>query len=507
MPPDSAPAGADWRAALVRLGALWAVLIAVALADWRAMVAQWLNSSTYEHVVLVPAILAWLVWQRRTQLAAIKPQGWWPGLAALALAALLWVLGRFAGLAEASELGAVLMLIGGVLAVLGVRVGAGLVFPLAYMVFLVPAGDELVPALQAITAALTIALLHLTHVRAVSDGVFITTPAGLFVIAEACSGVKFLVAMLAFGALAANLCFVGWRRRAVFLLACVVVPILANGVRAWGTVYVAQSMGAAYAGGVDHIIYGWVFFAVVIAAIIGGAWRWFDRPAGAAIVDADAINASLLLARVQGRAMPLAAVLGIAVALGAAGWVMAADRLEAAMPAQIALPEVVGWHRVDVAVNPAWSPRAAGAAHRLLGAYADGAGHRVDVFYALYAAQGSGRNAGAPGEGAVPEDGDWAWQGPAPSPPQARIDRLLAAGGHQRLAQTTFHSGSLTTGGNLALRLHTMQSRLLLRAQPTAMLIISAEEAPGHPAAAAIGAFRAAIAPLDRWLDQIARNS
>ena len=48
-----------------------------------------------------------------------------------------------------------------------------------------------------------------------------------------------------------------------------VVPIIANGIRAWGTIAVAQVKGAAYAGGFDHIVYGWLFFAVVIGIPLG----------------------------------------------------------------------------------------------------------------------------------------------------------------------------------------------------------------------------------------------
>jgi exosortase/archaeosortase family protein len=83
--------------------------------------------------------------------------------------------------------------------------------------------------------------------------------------------------MVAFGVLAANVCFRSWWRRFVLLVVCVVVPVLANGVRAWGTVYVAQIKGAAYASGFDHIVYGWFFFAAVIAAIIALSWPFFDR--------------------------------------------------------------------------------------------------------------------------------------------------------------------------------------------------------------------------------------
>ena len=68
-----------------------------------------------------------------------------------------------------------------------------------------------------------------------------------------------------------------WSRRAVFMAACIIVPILANGVRAWATIYVAQYVGAEAAGGFDHIVYGWIFFALVVAALLGGAWRFFER--------------------------------------------------------------------------------------------------------------------------------------------------------------------------------------------------------------------------------------
>jgi exosortase/archaeosortase family protein len=62
-------------------------------------------------------------------------------------------------------------------------------------------------------------------------------------VAEACSGVKFLIAMVALGVLVANVCFRSWHRRAAFMALCVAVPILANGVRAWGTIYAAQYVG------------------------------------------------------------------------------------------------------------------------------------------------------------------------------------------------------------------------------------------------------------------------
>jgi exosortase A len=497
-----------WQRGLVLLAGLWLGLIALFLADWRAMAHQWWDSSTYNHILFVPAIVGWLVAQRLPDILALPVRVWWPGLGLMAGAVLLWALGAMAGFAQVTQGAAVLMLIAAVPLVMGPHVAASCTFALFYMGFLVPFGDELTPILQTITARITIALVHLSGIRAQIDGVFIQTPAGLFEVAEACSGIKFLVAMLAFGTLAAHVCFVSPLRRAGFMALCVVAPVLANGGRAWGTVYVAQFYGREVAGGVDHIIYGWFFFAAVIAAIIAAGWRFFDRPAGAAMVDLGAIAASPWLGRTARHEIsPQRAMAGVAVMLALAlGWVAAADRISAPMPERVALPEVAGWHRAEYRPRHTWEPRAGGASHRLLGRYIDDRGHEVDVFYALYASQGPGRKAGGFGEGALRQDSGWAWQAPGPAVDDAKSERLLAGGPTQRLAQTTYRTGDLATGSNLRLKLANIADRLLLRRRATMMLILSSEEGGAVPAAQSIAAFRGTIGPVGAWMDRLGRG-
>ena len=297
MPADSAQVPAAWRAPLGRLALVWVAVIALTWPNWSEMAHQWWDVSTYNHILLVPPILAWLVRERWPELVRLAPRAWWPGLALLAGGALAWLTGSALSINTASQLGAVGLLQASVVLILGPRVAAGLLFPLAYMLFLVPFGDELVPALQAITADMAVALTHASGVPATIDGVFIDTPAGLFEVAEACSGVKFLVAMIALGTLVAHLCFASWKRRALFMGAAVIVPVLANGVRAWGTIYIAQSQGVEFAAGFDHIVYGWIFFALVMIAVLGAAWRFFDRSPDDPLIDAAALEASPLLAR------------------------------------------------------------------------------------------------------------------------------------------------------------------------------------------------------------------
>lgn len=499
----------QWQAAVVRLSLAWLVLFAAFFADWAAMARQWWNISTYNHILLIPPILGWLVWQRWPELERLTPRAWWPGLVLLGAAAFLWLLGAISGLDLARQAGAVAMLGACVPLLLGVRVSAGLLFPLCYLVFLVPVGEELVKVLQTITADITIALTHLSGIPAVIDGVFIDTPVGLFEVAEACSGVKFLIAMVAFGVLCANVCFLNWRRRAAMLAACVIVPILANGVRAWGTIYAAQIWGVEAAAGFDHIVYGWFFFAIVLALVIAGAWRFFDRPMNAPMIDADAIAGKSWLGRLEtfnisGRA----ALAGIALVFVAAwGWALVADTLEASMPPRIDLPEVAGWTRTDYTPAIWWEPRAEGASHRLLGRYRDGAGHKVDVFVALYASQGEGREAGGFGQGALMPKSPWSWQSPGPAMAgdlaSGTSERLLGNGRTERVAVTFYRTGSLLSGSNAHLKLAIIRDRLLFRVRPTAMLILSAEDAPRGAAQQSISAFRASTGALGPWVDRV----
>lgn len=292
LPAPFAASHGIWRAALLRLVLAVALIAALTAQEWAQMAWQWWNSDPYSHILLIPPILAWLVWLRRDTVHQERPFGWWPGLVALAVALIIWAVGRIGEWNVVAQAGAVGAVQSAIVALLGLRVVLLLALPVGFAVFLVPFGDEIVAPLQFATAEMSIGLLRLFGIPATIEGVYIETPAGLFIVAEACAGVRFLVAMAAIGVLTAFTAFVSWKRRIPFLLACLIVPILANGVRAFATIAIAQRVGAEAAGGFDHIVYGWFFFGLVVALILGVAWRWFDRTpeeAGWSRADLDAM--------------------------------------------------------------------------------------------------------------------------------------------------------------------------------------------------------------------------
>lgn len=499
----------QWRSALVPAAAAALLVVLAFAADWARIATIAWGSSTFNHILLIPVILWWMVAQRAPELRELTPEPWWPGIALSLAGALVWLLGAFSGLDLARQLGAVAVLVSLVPLFLGVKVSAALVFPLLYAFLLVPMGEELVPALQLLTAKITIALVEASGIPAVIEGVFIDTPAGLFEVAEACSGVKFLIAMVALGLLAANICFVSWKRRVLFMLACVVVPILANGLRAFATIWVAQSIGAERAVGIDHIIYGWVFFAIVVAILIGAAWPFFDRSPTARFANIDSIAASPLLERIaRHRIKPLTALAALALAVGGAhAWARAGDALRADLPPQVDLPQVDGWQRVSVPADALpWQPKAEGAEHRLAGRYRDALGREVDVFLALYSSQGDGREPGGFGQGAMPPQSGWSWHSPGPRFAQGKSEVLRGDEGTLRLAVTWYVSGDLVTGSNVKLRLHSMGDKLRLVERPAAMLIVSSAGAPVRQAEQSVGQFLRAAGPPRQWMDRLGIN-
>jgi exosortase A len=497
-----------WRRPLLHLALGWAALLVLFAPVMADMAHQFWNSSTYNHNLFVPLIVGWLVWLRAPELARLTPQAWWPGLPLLGAALFLWLLGEVSGTAIVTHFALVFALQAMVLLLLGPRVVRAVLFPLAYALFLVPVGEELVPALQMITADLTIVLTHWSGIPAQIDGVFIATPAGLFEVAEACSGVKFLVAMAALGSLAAHVCFTSPLRRTLFMAAALVLPVLANGVRAWGTIYIAQSQGVEFAAGFDHVFYGWIFFALVMALLLLAAWPFFDRPHDDAFIDGEALARAPLYQALEafstasGRCLVAALLLSI----GFVGWAAQARQVAAVMPPQIDLPQVAGWQLVPLGQGPWWEPRAAGADHRLLGSYLGADGARVEVFYALYAAQEEGREAGGFGEGALMPDSGWSWQEPGPAIAGGISDLLLTNGDRQRLAVTWYRHGDLTTASVARLKLSNMVDRLTGDPRATKMLIVSAQS--GGPVApeAAIRRFLAAIGPVDAWMDHVGQT-
>ncbi len=272
-----AAAGTTTRASLYLVAGVvtaWLATYADALVSAARV---WWVSEIYSHCFFILPASAFLIWRERHRLAAVEARSSpWVAIP-LALVSLLGVLGAAGGIDVLTHVAAFAALPLAVWLVVGTRAARRIWFPLAFVLFSVPVGDQLVPYLQVSTADMAVALLQWTGVPVFRDGMFIDIPNGRFIVAEACSGVSFLVVSVAFGAFFAYVSYRHWPRRLAFMAFAFVLPIVANGLRVYGLILIGHLSNMRYATGVDHIVYGWVFFSFVLICLIAAGNRFADR--------------------------------------------------------------------------------------------------------------------------------------------------------------------------------------------------------------------------------------
>ena len=314
--------------ATVRIDTGWglvAVVVAYSLAvsllfydTVASMVDIWLRSDTFAHGFLILPISLWLVWRRRDDLAGAVacPQPW--ALLLTAAGGLVWLLAHMVDVNVIRQLAFVGILITGLWALLGTAIAWRLAFPLFFLFLAVPMGEGLIQPLMDFTADTTSALVRMTGIPIYREGRFLYLPSGTWSIVEGCSGVRYLIASYTLGFVYAYLTYRSLWRRGLFVLASFVVPIAANSLRAFMIVMIGHFSSMKLATGVDHLIYGWVFFGIVMLLMfwIGGFWREDERPTSTVARGPGTVGR-------QKRGPAVLLVLGLALAATALGPVLA----------------------------------------------------------------------------------------------------------------------------------------------------------------------------------------
>jgi len=243
-----------------------------------AMVRIWARSETYAHAFLVPPIAIWLIWRQRAELLAETPRASLLLTIPVAFTTFLWLLGELTAVNALTQFALVATLVLATMALLGIAVSKRIAFPLAFLFFSIPFGDFMLPKLMEWTAAFTVFALRTSGVPVYQEGLQFVIPSGNWSVVEACSGIRYIIASVTVGTLFAYLNYVSLRRRLIFIAISIIVPVVANWLRAYMIVMLGHLSGNKLAAGVDHLIYGWVFFGVVIMIMFMIGARWSESP-------------------------------------------------------------------------------------------------------------------------------------------------------------------------------------------------------------------------------------
>lgn len=350
-----------------------------------AMVEIWIRSATFNHAFLVPPIALWLVWEKRAELlqAVPRPAPW----LALPLAGLafVWLLGELAAVNAVTQLAFVAMLVLAVPLLIGLPAARLIAFPLGFLFFAVPIGEFVMPKLMEWTATFTVLGLRASGIPVYQEGLHFVIPSGRWSVVEACSGVRYLIASVTIGMLFAYMNYRSLKRRLIFVGVSILVPILANWARAYLIVMLGHLSNNEIAAGVDHLIYGWVFFGVVMMIMFAIGMRWREPEAPLPVTEHSVAGTAATGGKVR---LVIAAGLAVAVGMAPRAALQALDHGPDLPPPTLAAQPLAtnGW-QLGGDPQATWLPAFANPSAMLNATLVKGE-RRVGVIVAWYQQQG-----------------------------------------------------------------------------------------------------------------------
>jgi len=247
------------------------ILVACYLPVLQRLIHQWNYDPDMGHGFFVPVIAAFIVWQRRNELAAIKPQPNLWGLLVIAWGAIQLLIATLGAELFTARMSFVITIIGVVWTLGGTLMLKKLAFPLFLLFFMLPIPSVIYSAatfkLQILASQLADNALTVLAIPVLREGNVLELPNQKLSVVEACSGIRSLLSLtflsLVYGYFFERTTWI----RVVLFISTIPIAIVANASRVTMTGIMTQ-VKADLAEGFFHQAEGWVIFMVALAILI-----------------------------------------------------------------------------------------------------------------------------------------------------------------------------------------------------------------------------------------------
>jgi exosortase len=290
---QSEPSSVRWEADTLPTVPLWQVIILSGVTLWlywsilMHLVGQWWHDPNFSHGFLVPLFSGYVIWQQRDTLARLRLRPAWAGLVIIAAAMCTLVVGQLGAELFLSRTSLLILLAGLIILFCGWSCFRALSFPWAFLILMIPIPaivfNQITFPLQLLASRVSSVILPIMGVPVLREGNVINLPAMPLEVAEACSGIRSLMTLVAiaivYGYLMEKRIWVRW----VLALASVPIAVAANSVRIIGTGLLVQYWDPDKAEGYFHASWGWIIF-VISLMMIYALHSWINlviRKAGA----------------------------------------------------------------------------------------------------------------------------------------------------------------------------------------------------------------------------------
>ncbi len=230
------------------------------------LITSWMLDKNYSHGFFIPFISLYFVWRKREILNKLSPKGENWGLGVVGGGLLLLIFAWMASEYFMQSISMLVVLYGIFIYLLGMPITRHLLFPLCYLLFMIPPPaiiwNKISIPLSLFASTLASNLMRLLGLVVYQEGNVIHLPDITLQVVNICSGLRSLVSMMAIGAALGYLSPLNSRGKWCVFLFSIPVAIVGNVLRLTITGLLCQSFGPQMARGVIHEVFGWMIFVV-----------------------------------------------------------------------------------------------------------------------------------------------------------------------------------------------------------------------------------------------------
>ncbi|HUL30586.1 MAG TPA: exosortase A [Thermodesulfobacteriota bacterium] len=254
-----------------KVGIVVAALVLLYFRVLQGLISDWIHLPDFSHGFLIPMVSFYFLYERRKPLSVLSPSGTWAGLPLLVFGVVLLLLGNLATEYFTMRFSILVVLGGVLLTLLGKEFLKALLFPLAFLIFMIPIPsvllDRVTFPMQLFASKVAGGFLYFIDIPALREGNIILLANTSLEVAEACSGIRSLISLLALSVVFAYLSQKTVLKRVLLVLSTFPIAILSNAARVTGTGILAHHYGDRVAQGFFHGFSGWILFVVAFVCL------------------------------------------------------------------------------------------------------------------------------------------------------------------------------------------------------------------------------------------------
>ncbi len=236
------------------------------------MISDWYNDENYSHGFLIPFISGYFFWQRKELVKSVLLSPSTSGLFILISGMVIYFIGYLSGEQFTMRASMLLVLAGAIVFTCGIEFFKAVAFPFCYLLFMIPLPyilyDSVAFPLKLLVSKVSVDFLSWIGVLVIREGNIIYLADTTLEVADACSGIRSIISLLALSTAIAYLTQKGWIKKLVLIGMAVPIAVFVNAVRVVGTGILAEKYGAEVAKGFFHEFAGLLMFGIAISLLI-----------------------------------------------------------------------------------------------------------------------------------------------------------------------------------------------------------------------------------------------